>query len=286
MSRPSKRRPKRRRAASAYTAKTADKHVLYQKSVQDADAEIDFIDRVFRQIRKRTPKTLREDFCGTGLLTATWVQRHPERRAIGVDIDPDVLAWGERHNFAPISEPGNRIKIYCQDVRDPVEERVDVVGAFNFSYWVFKTRDELRGYFERVRKGLGRDGLFMLDAYGGWESQEPMLEKRPIRGGFTYVWDQHEFDPITHRVVNHIHFHFRDGTKLERAFTYDWRFWTLPELQELLHEAGFGRVHVYWDTSEDDDGEEYRVRKRAANQPGWLAYLVAARDRPTDRRRR
>ncbi len=276
MARPSKRRAARR-SSSAFTAKTADKHVLYQKSVQDADAEVAFIDRVFRQIRKRAPLSLREDFCGTGLLTATWVKSNDERTGIGVDIDPGVLAWGRGHNLGPIGEPGDRIKIYCQDVRDPVAERVDVVGAFNFSYWVFKTRDELRDYFKRVLRGLGPQGVFLLDAYGGWESQEPMLENRSIAGGFTYVWDQDSFDPITHRVVNHIHFKFRDGTKLEKAFTYDWRYWTLPELREVLEEAGFRKVDVYWDTSDDEEHEAYRVRRRADNQPGWLAYLAATR---------
>lgn len=258
------------------TASSADKHVLYQKSVQDPDAEIAFIDRVFRQWRGRAPESLREDFCGTALLTATWVKQ-PKRWAVGVDIDPGVLAWAKEHNLGPIGEPGNRVQLLCQDVREPVSDRVDVVGAFNFSYWIFKTRDELRAYFAHVRKGLRPGGVFILDAYGGWESQEPMQEDRPIRGGFTYIWDQHLFDPISHRVLNYIHFHFRDGTKLERAFTYDWRYWTLPELKEVLEEAGFGDVRVYWDTSEDVNREAYRVRRSAANQPGWLAYIVAGR---------
>jgi len=271
----SSRRPAKRRRKPTLTAKNADKHVLYQKSVQDADAEVTFIDRVFRQIRKRPPQSLREDFCGTALLTATWVKSGKQRTAVGVDIDPAVLAWGGEHNLSPIGEPGNKVRLYCQDVRARVAERVDVVGAFNFSYWVFKTREELRKYFETVRRGLAKGGLFFLDAYGGWESQEPMLENRPIRGGFTYVWDQDQFDPITHRVVNYIHFHFKDGSKLERAFTYDWRYWTLPELRELLEEAGFRSVRVYWDTSDDVNRESYRVCRTAPNQPGWLAYLVA-----------
>jgi hypothetical protein len=151
-----------------------------------------------------------------------------------------------------------------------------VLGAFNFSYWIFKTREEMRRYFERCRRGLAKGGLFFLDAYGGWEAHEPMFEQRKIPGGFTYVWDQDEIDPITHRVLNHIHFEFRDGSKLERAFTYDWRFWTLPELTELLREAGFRDVRVYWDTSDDEDHEIYLPRKKAENQPGWLAYIVAS----------
>lgn len=269
----SKRSPKTKR--QKFTAKTADKHDLYQRSVQDPVAEAAFIERVFRQIRGRAPRSLREDFCGTALLTATWVGRGADRSAVGVDIDAKVLKWGTEHNLAPVGEPGQRVKLYRQDVRAKVKEKVDVVGAFNFSYWVFMTRAEMRAYFAHVRSGLAKGGLFMLDAYGGWESEEPMLEERAIPDGFTYVWDQDSFDPITHRVTNHIHFQFRDGTKLERAFTYEWRYWNIPELTELLLEAGYSDVKVYWDTSDDEEHEAYRARTHAENQPGWLAYLVA-----------
>lgn len=278
MTRKTQRKTKRRAPTNKrpkLTARTADKHDLYQRSVQDPVAESAFIERVFRQIRGRSAQSLREDFCGTALLTGTWVGRGTERSAVGVDIDPKVLAWGTARNLAPLGEPGQRVKLYQQDVRARVQERVDVIGAFNFSYWVFMTRDEMRAYFAHVRRGLKRDGLFMLDAYGGWESEQPQMEERAIPGGFTYVWDQDAFDPITHRVTNYIHFHFKDGSKLERAFKYEWRYWTLPELSELLLEAGFSDVRVYWDTSDDEEREAYRARKSAENQPGWLAYLVA-----------
>lgn len=275
MKKPAKK-PTHARGKAPLSARNADKHRLYQLSVQDADSEVAFIDRVFRKARGRAPESLREDFCGTALLTACWVKSNERRTGIGIDIDASVLAWGKRHNLSPLDEPGRRVALYRQDVRARVRQRVDVICAFNFSYWVFKTRDEMRTYLERARTGLKRDGLLMLDAYGGWEAQEPMLERRVIKGGFTYVWDQDVFDPITHRVQNHIHFHFRDGTKLRRAFTYDWRYWSLPELREILEEAGYSQVDVYWDISDDVNRDDYRVRQRAANQPGWLAYLVAA----------
>lgn len=265
----------KRRTPSRFSAKTADKHDLYQRSVQDAETESAFIERVYKQLRGRAPQSLREDFCGTALLTATWVKRGPDRRGVGVDLDPSVLAWGKEHNIEPLGEAAARVTLHCQDVRDKVAEKVDVVGAFNFSYWIFFTREEMKNYFAHVRRGLKKDGVFLLDAYGGWESQEPMLEERAIKGGFTYVWDQDSFDPITHRIRNYIHFHFKDGTKLERAFTYEWRYWTLPELTELLGEAGYSDVRVYWDTSDDDEHEAYKPRKRADNQPGWLAYITA-----------
>ncbi len=36
-----------------------------------------------------------------------------------------------------------------------------------------------------------------------------------------------------------------DLQNLRRAFQYHWRLWTIPELQEMLTEAGFSRVHVW-----------------------------------------
>ena len=271
--------PKNRtRKQPALTAKNADKHVLYQLSVQDAKVEVDFIDEVYRSLFRRRPTTLLEDFCGSALICSEWARRGATRQATGVDIDPKVLAWGKKNNVAPLGDASEQVRLLRQDVRDPVRAKFDVVCAFNFSYWVFRTRDEMRAYFAHVRTQLGSDSFFVLDAYGGWESQQPMQERRRIKGGFTYIWDQNQFDPITHEVVNYIHFEFKNGSKLNRAFSYYWRFWTLPELQELLAEAGFSRVSVYWDCSKDQSDEElFRPRLRAPNQPGWLAYLVARR---------
>ena len=60
-----------------------------------------------------------------------------------------------------------------------------------------------------------------------------MEEERNL-DGFTYVWDQHSYNPVNGHVLNKIHFHFPDDTKMTDAFVYDWRLWTLPEIQELL----------------------------------------------------
>ena len=266
---------KKKQKNSKFSAKTADKHDLYQRSVQDAATEVYFINRAYKTTHDRPPLTLREDFCGTALLCAEWVRTLPTRNAVGIDIDKKVLAWGTEHNIAPLGDKAKRVKLLQQDVRKPSPGKHDVVCAFNFSYWIFKTRDEMRSYFAGVKKGLTKGGMFMLDAYGGWESHETMLEPRRIKGGFTYVWDQDKFNRITHEVLNHIHFEFADGTKMDKAFSYDWRYWTLPELTELLKEAGYSDVRVFWDKSKDPDNDDYRPTTRAENQPGWLAYIVA-----------
>jgi SAM-dependent methyltransferase len=257
------------------TARTADKHILYQKSVQAPDYEVQLLHKLYKKAYGKKALSMREDFCGTAILCAAWAKSDKERTATGVDLCEETLAWGKKHNIEPLGEAQSRVTLIQDDVRAPRKTRFEIINALNFSYWVFKTRAELKQYFEGVRASLGPSGMFLCDAYGGWESQEPMLEPRRVAGGFTYVWDQHSFDPITHDVVNHIHFEFKDGTKLNRAFTYEWRFWSLPEITELLREAGFKEVHVYWDQAEEDTEENYRRSTRAENQPGWLAYIVA-----------
>lgn len=270
-----KDRRSRKGKKSKYTAKTADRHELYQFSVQASEHEVELFVRLYKRAFGKKPLTMREDFCGTALLCASWVKSNKKRTAVGVDLDAPTLAWGMQRNIDPLGDDASRVTLLREDVRNERPGKFHLINALNFSYSVFKTREDLGRYFKSVRNSLEDDGYFLLDAYGGWEAQEPMLEPRAISAGFTYVWDQHSFDPITHDVVNHIHFKFKDGTKMEKAFTYEWRYWTLPELQELLREAGFSDVRVYWDQAEDEDEEDYRPTKSAENQPGWLSYIVA-----------
>lgn len=268
----------KRRPTPRFSAETADKHDLYQRSVQDPDFEVGFITRVFRKLRGRKPLSVREDFCGTALFCAHWVQSDEKRTATGLDIDPGVLEWGRKHHLASLGAALDRVTLLQQDVLDPGPRGFDAGVALNFSYWCFKDRPTMVRYFRRMYDSLLSDGLFILDAYGGYESHQPDLEEpSKIKGGFTYIWHQDVMDPISNHVINHIHFEFRDGTRLRKAFTYDWRLWSLPELRELLLEAGFSNVTIYWEDA-DENGEGsgvFRPRKSVVNEAGWIAHILA-----------
>jgi SAM-dependent methyltransferase len=278
--RPTTSRQGKNGKSTRLTARTADKHDLYQRSVQAPQYEIRFLNKVYKAHTGRKPLLLREDFCGTALLCAEWVKSDQERRAVGLDIDVPTLTWGTEHNLAPLGEKAARVKLLPQDVCVPTREKFEAICAYNYSYSIFHTRDAMRRYFKAVHRSLRDDGIFTLDAIGGWEAQQVITEKRAVDGGFTYVWEQAEYDPITSHFVCHISFEFRDKTKLLRAFTYDWRLWTLQELRELLIEAGFAEVDAYWE-GEDKNGEGtgnfHRVTS-TTNDPGWNAYLVAKKN--------
>lgn len=274
---------KRAEKSGAWTASNADKHELYQLSVQNVEAEIDFIDEEFERLRGRKAVHLREDFCGTGNSSAEWVRRRETNTAVGLDIDEPTLEWGRTHHIAAMEEgQRSRISLLNRDVLSPGDATgADCVLAMNFSYWLFKTREELRGYFRAVRESIGEEGVFFLDHYGGSESMIEQEEAKKIDDGagrkFTYVWDQHKYNPITGEMECRIHFKFPDKTKMKNAFEYHWRLWTLPEIQELLREAGFAHVHVYWE-GEDEDGEgngEYEPTQEGEADPAFICYISA-----------
>lgn len=273
-----RRAPRPKKTKRVFTRKTADKHELYQYSVQDPDVEVGFVSRTFQKLRGRVPLRLREDFCGTAFFAGTWCKKKGGRTAVGIDLDQSVLDWGIEHNLRKLGEPGNSLELRCANVLDPVKDKFDICCAFNFSYWCFTDRDTMRRYYEGVRKSLAKDGVFFLDAYGGYESHQPDLEEpRKVEEGFTYIWNQEKVDPINNTVLNHIHFKFKDKSEWRKAFSYAWRFWSLPEIRELLLEAGFSNVEVYWEGA-DSEGEGngiFRARKVADNEASWIAYIVA-----------
>lgn len=252
-------------------------HDLYEDAVQAVDAEVEFLDETFRELRGRDAVSFREDFCGTASAACEWVRSKPGRYAIGVDNEPSVLEWGREHRLGKLPEVDRaRVKLLEDDVLTVETEQVDIIGAFNFSYFLFETRELLKSYFARCREALVDDGIMFLDCFGGPDAIEVQKEKTKF-DYFTYIWDQAEFHPVTNHMRCHIHFKFPDGSKIKRAFSYSWRLYTAPELRDMLLEAGFGKVTVYWE-GEDENGEGngiFTPEAKGEADLAWIAYIVA-----------
>ena len=227
----------------------------------------------------RTLVTGATGFIGTHLVEALLAR--------GDSVSCLVRPTSKRATLSALDPGPGRLSFAEGDVLDPRHPKADVIAALNFSYNVFKSRGPLRDYFRAVRKAMAPGGIFFLDSFGGTGAMEEDEEDRKIPSStafdgtkvpkFTYVWEQAEFNPVNHGIRCHIHFKLGDGTRIRRAFTYDWRLWTLPELQELMLEAGFAETEVYvegWDDEEDDTDGIFRRRKRFENMCGWVTYVV------------
>ena len=256
--------------------KKYDIHEMYQNSVQCVEAEIDFVESTYKNIRGNCATDLREDFSGTGQTACEWTHRNKNNKAWAVDLDSEVLDWGVQNIRSKLKDP-NQLVYIESDVRHSGINNLDIVLAMNFSYFLFMDRKTLRDYFVSVLESLEDTGIFFLDAFGGYEAAKELKEERECEG-FTYIWEQATFDPITSQMQCYIHFKTDDGIQINRAFSYYWRLWTLPELQELLLEAGFSQVDIYWEGTDEETGEGdgiFEVAKKGTADAGWVCYIVA-----------
>lgn len=253
-----------------------DKYHYYTESVQSPDEDVRFLSSTAELLTGRTPKVLGEDFCGTFRICTEWVKLNKDNRAIGVDLSEEPLMWGKEHNLPLLnSEEKSRINILQKDVLNPDLPKVDVLAAMNFSYYIFKKREELRAYFKNVHGRLNEGGLFFADCFGGTDISDD-VEEEVEHDGFTYFWHQETFDPISNSAIFHIHFQLKGEEKREKVFTYDWRMWSIPEIREIMIEAGFSKTRVFWEKS-DVEGEgsgDFFETESGESCAGWIGYVV------------
>ena len=266
--------------SAAVSPPTIDLYALYQEAVQDVESELRFVERVYSKARGCPPQALREDFSGTAALSCAWVTGDPARTAVAVDIDARPLAWGAQHNVAPLAPADrSRIRLEQGDVCEHRSGPADVVLALNFSYNALHTRERLVTWMARARADLEPDGLLVMDAVGGPACYAPGEDEAEERDGFTYQWETVSFDPISHRARCAIHFQLDDGRRIERAFLYDWRLWTLPELRDALRDAGYRSSRVWWEGLDPETGQgdgRFVARESAEALECWVCYLVAS----------
>ena len=259
-----------------------DKYAFYERSVQTPERHIEMFVDMYRELNQnRFARKLREDFCGTFRLSCEWVKRNRKNEALSLDLDREPIAYGKRKHRTKLSaDQKRRLTVLRQDVREVTRPRSDLIIACNFSFCVFKDRKTLVRYFKACRMSLGPGGLLILEQAGGPGMIEPIRERIPIfdkkgKRLYSYIWHQRKFDPLTHFGHYAIHFEMASGRRYEDVFTYDWRLWTIPEIKDAMLEAGFGNVHLYWETTHRGRGTgEYARTTHAENAYSWIAYVA------------
>lgn len=257
--------------------KEFDKYYYYQKSVQSPDADVDFFEKSFKDLRGREAITLREDFCGTFSISCEWAKLSEKKQAIGVELDSEPIEYGKKTYLSKLNdEQQSRVQVLQANVMNPENPKADIVSASNFSYFIFKTRSELKDYFTKALNSVNEEGMFVVDCFGGTDTTKPVEEETEHDEGFSYFWDQDSFDPVTNFAQFYIHFQ-RDGEeKREKVFSYDWRMWSIPEIKDIMLEVGFKDVVVMWEgTDEDGEGDGvFRPVKAGEDCESWISYIV------------
>lgn len=256
-----------------------EKYQLYEEAVQSPEGEVEILRDIYKQLRAKSAKILREDFCGSCALSSAWVKSQPKAQSYAVDLDLSPLHYAKTVHWNSLDKNAQkRLHIIEGNVLSAKTPLADIVAALNFSYFIFKDRERMKQYFKSAYKHLKSDGVFIIDLFGGLEAPK-IYEERTDRGSFIYSWECVEFNPIDHHIKFAIHFSLKDKGKsvFKNIFTYDWRLWSMPELKDILREVGFKKVFSFW---EGDDGKgggngDFYISEREDNCESWIAYLAA-----------
>uniref|UniRef100_A0A0E0JRA4 Uncharacterized protein n=1 Tax=Oryza punctata TaxID=4537 RepID=A0A0E0JRA4_ORYPU len=162
----------------------------------------------------------------------------------------------------------------------------DIICAFNYSCCCLHRRKDLVLYFEHAFNALSkRGGIFVMDVYGGTSSERKLRLQRRFPG-FTYFWEQEEFDIISRQTRISLHFQAGKKQMLRHAFTYHWRLWSIPEIKDCFEEAGFKSIHVWIrempNTQSSGNAKEYNANRDVRYEElqhfnqgdAWNAYVV------------
>ena len=173
----------RKKTKTKLTAKNADKHVLYQESVQAPEDDAQFFARVYKKNTGEPLRVFREDFCGTAILSCELVKLNKKNRAIGVDFHGPTLDWAREHNVSKLDkDQQKRLSLVEANVLDVREPTADLLAALNFSFSVFKTRQDMGAYIKNAFRAIKPGGIFILDNWGGGQAQFVMKEKKRQKG--------------------------------------------------------------------------------------------------------
>lgn len=261
--------------------KNLDKFALYLAAVQDPLSDVIRISKIYEDFFGAKALTLREDFCGTFALSCCWAQSDANRSSLGIDIDRETIDYGLKNYWCNLSsDEQSRVEVWAKNAISQ-SRPVDLAVAFNFSYCLLRERSTLLEYFQRVLNSLNEKGMLIVDVFGGSESEVTEIEEREIDdhefiSPFLYQFERKSFNPINRESHYGIHFIYPDGTELIDAFTYHFRMWTITELRDLLLEAGFSQVLVYWEDFDEDgfgNGQFYPTESEE-NTLHWNAYVV------------
>lgn len=248
-----------------------NRHRLYELAVQSPEADVAFFERVWDG--PRAPLTLREDFAGTALVAAAWVESDDDREATAVEIDPAVLREAERRRRALDEDEATRLRLVRGDARALSGACFDLIAALNFS-WALFDDDALAEYLAHARACLEDDGLLILERFGGPAFAEPRRDAHR-HDGFTYVWEQRGASGGW--LDARIHFELDGGRVLRDAFRYRFKLRSFEEERRLLHDAGFDRIRYFAEDRLGRIAARAREPRARLHRGAWVAGGASSR---------
>lgn len=129
---------------------------------KDYEKECDFLEEIFRNYSKITPKTILDGGCGTGGHAIPLAKRGYE--VTGVDLSEEMINIAKEK----AKENGVNIDFRVMDLRElRLNKKFDVcILMFAVIDYIINTKDLLK-VFANIRETLKNDSLFIFDFWYG-----------------------------------------------------------------------------------------------------------------------
>ena len=217
---------------------------IYENLV-DYDADVRYLEGVFRRFLRRRPRTVLDLGCGTGAHDLPLARRGYE--VTGLDLSRPQLAIARRK----ARDAGLEIRFARRDMRSfdlgtSFDAAICMFGAFGY---LLRPSDVVR-CLRSVRRHLPPGGLF---AFEFWQSSG--IRPSPYQSWFHKVGREFELvrlsearhDPRANVLsVEFRFFVFRGRRVLDRFNeTHRVRTYTVPEMREVLRRGGFELVRAF-----------------------------------------
>lgn len=223
---------------------------FYDLIYQDKDyiKEANYIDRIIHKNTTIRPKNILSLGCGTGSYELLFAKKGYQ--IDGVDLSSQMLALAKKK--ISHSKLSSKISLHQGDIRKiALNKQFDiVVMLFNIAGYMLENRD-FTDCLLNVSKHLKSGGLFLFDCFHApivLRDHIPYQIKETNHGGSKIIrltkskliWDTNVVD-INFRVLN------IRGTKTISDINerHPIRYFSLPELDNFLTNAGFERLFTY-----------------------------------------
>lgn len=235
----------------------SDKFNLYQKSVQNVKIEVEFFRKCYRMIYNKVATKFREDFCSTALLSCEWVRNNVMNIAVGLDIDPEALAWGLENNVNNLNSGSDRIRLLNHNVLTPYDEKekFEIICSLNYSHFLLTKRKDLFTYFNNVHKSLDNKGIFILDFYGGSHIYEDHKYQQEKSHHF-YQFSGKQMNILNNQSLCSLNYKVGKN-KFVPHFKFDFRIYSIIEMKEILEEVGFKKFKLHIKEINEEDEDDY-----------------------------
>lgn len=191
--------------------------------------------------------------CGTGILALRLAQSGFDVTAL--DLSDEMLsiaserfneAFGEQENPIQLMQ-GNMLAL--SDVG-----QYDLVTCYSDSLCYMENEDDVHQVFSEVYGILNDDGRFIFDVHSDYKMTQlfPGFSFHDETEDYAFLWDSYE-DEAPLSIVHELSFYVRDEDNRFVRYLEDHheRTYPLDVYQQMLTTAGFSKVEVYADFTDE-----------------------------------